>query len=505
MKAILVFFDSLNKRFLEPYDGTKTTAAFARLATQATVFDTCYAGSLPCMPARRELHTGRYNFLHRCWGPIEPFDDSMPALLKQHGIYSHLASDHAHYWEDGGCTYHTRYSTWEGFRGQEGDAWKGSVADPMIPSDALGRKKHSWRQEWVNRASMPTLQDTPLHKTFTAGFEFIDANHDQDNWFLQIEPFDPHEPYYLPFDPEHPEETELSFDPGYKGKYFDWPDYRKASDYDNREVEHVRALYAALVQRCDRYLGKLMDKLDAYGLWKDTMLIVGTDHGFLLGEHGWMGKNRMPTFTEIANTPLFVHDPRTSDSQGKRCSALVQTIDIAPTLLEYFGIPIPPDMQGLPLGTVHTPRGNGREAALFGLHGGHINVTDGRYVYMRAPLDPDNRDLYNYTLMPTHIYSLFTPQELADCELVDPLSFSKGCKVLKIRALAPSHNTYQHTLGDFLFDLHHDPQQKVNLVGSETDTVERMQRLMVALMRHNDAPPESYVRYGLEKHIHHDA
>ena len=48
------------------------------------------------MPARRELHTGRYNFLHRSWGTIEPYDDSMPEILKKHCIHSRLATDHYH-------------------------------------------------------------------------------------------------------------------------------------------------------------------------------------------------------------------------------------------------------------------------------------------------------------------------------------------------------------------------------------------------------------------------
>ena len=47
-----------------------------------------------------------------------------------------------------------------------------------------------------------------------------------------------------------------------------------------------------------------------------------------------------------------------------------------------------------------------REAAIFGNHGGQVNVTDGRYVYMRAPTRPDNQPLYNYTLMPTHMRDL---------------------------------------------------------------------------------------------------
>ena len=118
MKAIMVMYDSLNRRMLQPYgcDWTETPS-FCRLAAYAVRFDNHYANSLPCMPARRELHTGRYNFLHRSWGPVEPYDDSMPELLKENGVHSQLVSDHWHYWRDGGATYHSRYSGWEVSRG----------------------------------------------------------------------------------------------------------------------------------------------------------------------------------------------------------------------------------------------------------------------------------------------------------------------------------------------------------------------------------------------------
>ncbi|MBT3226260.1 MAG: sulfatase-like hydrolase/transferase, partial [Deltaproteobacteria bacterium] len=111
MKAIMVMFDSLNRHMLPMYgcDWMKTPN-FERLAKRSVVFDTAYVGSMPCMPARRELHTGRLNFLHRGWGPIEPFDDSVPEILKKNGIYTHLSTDHYHYWEDGGATYHERYN-----------------------------------------------------------------------------------------------------------------------------------------------------------------------------------------------------------------------------------------------------------------------------------------------------------------------------------------------------------------------------------------------------------
>ena len=132
------------------------------------------------------------------------------------------------------------------------------------------------------------------------------------------------------------------------------------------------------------------------------MLIVNTDHGFLLGEHGWWAKCVMPFYNEIAHTPLFIWDP-TLQAAGERRDSLVQTIDLAPTLLDFFGVEIPPDMQGKPLREAIASDAPVREAGLFGMHGGHVNCTDGRYVYMRAPINRENEPLYDYTLMPTHM------------------------------------------------------------------------------------------------------
>ena len=102
-------------------------------------FQNAYVGSMPCMPARREMHTGRYNFLHRSWGPLEPFDDSIPEMLAESaGVHTHKCTDHYHYWEDGGATYHNRYSTYDLVRGQEGDLWKGQVA-PHRPHPGRGQ------------------------------------------------------------------------------------------------------------------------------------------------------------------------------------------------------------------------------------------------------------------------------------------------------------------------------------------------------------------------------
>ena len=98
MKTVFLLFDSLNYLALEAFGGLEIASPNSRrLAERAVCFDRHFAGSLPCMPARRDLHTGRLSFLHRSWGPLEPFDASEAALLRQSGEYTHQVSDNYHY------------------------------------------------------------------------------------------------------------------------------------------------------------------------------------------------------------------------------------------------------------------------------------------------------------------------------------------------------------------------------------------------------------------------
>ena len=481
----MVMFDSLNRRMLQPYGGDWVhTPNFQRLSQRSATFDNAFIGSMPCMPARRELHTGRYNFLHRSWGPLEPFDDSMPQILDEEGIHSHLVTDHYHYWEDGGATYHNRFSTYELVRGQEGDLWKGDVAAPQVET-AETRNSVNFRQDRVNRSYITEEIAMPQAQTFALGTEFIRQNAHADNWYLQIETFDPHEPFFTQ------EQWKALYPHDYDGPLFDWPPYARV-DQPPEQVQHMIYEYAALMSMCDHYLGTVLDVMYELDLWDDTMLIVNTDHGFLLGEHDWWGKGRMPWYKELANIPLFIWDPRTGVKNERR-SSLVQTIDLPVTVLDCFGIDPRPDMQGRPLGDAVAADDVVREAALFGVHGGHVNVTDGRYVYMRAPQSADNQPLYNYTLMPTHMRHRFSAHELKAMTLQEPFDFTKGCQTLKIR---PERNRYMtEAFESLLYDLEADPGQQNPLQDAALEG--RMIEKMLDLMRANDAPPEQYQRLGI--------
>lgn len=488
MRAVMVMFDSLNRRMLPPYGCDWTHAPnFARLAERTVTFDNCFVGSMPCMPARRELHTGRYNFLHRSWGPIEPFDNSMPQMLRENGVYTHLSTDHYHYFEDGGATYHNRYTTWDFHRGQEGDPWIGQVKAPEIPPTIAGRGEHPrWRQDWINRPFMRREEEQPQPQTFAAGMDFIRRNAGEQEWFLQIETFDPHEPF---FSQQHYKDL---YPHDYNGAHFDWPPYRQVEESDE-EVEHARLQYAALLTMCDHYMGQILNLFDDLKLWDDTMLIVCTDHGFFLGEHDWWAKNNMPLWNEVAHTPLFVWDPR-SRIAGERRRQLAQMIDLPATLLDFFGVPLPSEMQGVPLGPAIAENAATRPAILFGYHGGPVNVTNGRHVYMRAAAG-DNTPLYEYTVMPTHMNKLFDAGELPVWDKAEPFSFTKECPVMKIPGRPAHVAPTAHAMGHLLYDLQADPAQESPL---KDDALEqRMIDLMVGLMRESEAPAEQYERLGL--------
>lgn len=500
MKAVFVLFDSLNRHMLGPYGGTEVpTPNFDRMAARSVTFDSHHVGSMPCMPARRDMLTGRLNFLHRSWGPMEPFDNAFPELLGKAGVHSHLITDHYHYWEDGGATYHNRYDTYEFVRGHEGDRWK-AVVEPdwdekrqrFHPTQFSSERRKYFAQNIINREYINDEEDFSAVRVFGHAFDYLDRNRDADDWLLQVESFTPHEPFLAP------DRFKTPFDTGWNGPVLDWPRYGRFDDIPAEGAE-LRANYKAVLAMCDDLLGRLLDYFDDHDMWNDTALIVTTDHGFLLGEHDFWAKNRMNLYDELARIPLFIHDPRHAQKAGTRTGSLTQSIDIAPTFLDLFQADTPPDVEGFSLLDMMEGE-NKRDAVLFGYFGGAVNISDGRYTYHRYPADLAKQEIYQYTLMPTHITSPFTTEELAGADLVGPLPFSKGVKVLKVPVIdrSPMYNNYGPGAllesETRLYDLKADPSQEHPLKDAIVE--DRLCRTMAELMRANDAPPEAFVRLG---------
>lgn len=490
MKAIMLMFDTLSRNYLPNYGNSDLDVPnFKRLEEKCATFQRFYGGSMPCMPARRELHTGKYNFLHRGWGPLEPFDFSVFEKLNKEGVYTHLVTDHSHYWEDGGATYHNRYSTWEGFRGQEGDRWQPRAkALPDENNHPLNKKSLSVHQHFANRTKQMTEEDMSTVRTINAGLEFLNTYKDENDWFLQIECFDPHEPFYVP--EKYREEASDKKDRLY------WPAYQQVNSEEIQDDLHdARKEYEALIKMCDAHLGRVLDFMDEHNLWEDTLLIVNTDHGFLLGEHDWMGKNTSPMYEEVIHIPFFLHVPGQSKS-AFNCREIAQTIDIPPTLLDYFGLDIPDNMEGKSLlNLIHSEQEN-HESILFGVNGAQVCLYDGKYIYMRSSTAEDNQPLANYTLMPTQMRGFISQEQLKEVELVQGNTFSNGLPMLRVEM----NNHYDsYKFGHLLFDMEEDPTQEYPMNDKQIEH-EMIQKL-IAKMKDIEAPKEEFIRLGLAEHL----
>ena len=95
----------------------------------------------------------------------------------------------------------------------------------------------------------------------------------------------------------------------------------------------------------DRFLGSVRSELKKQGLAENTIIVLASDHGIMLGEFGLGGKAL--NYEPCLRIPMLVMDPRQPASErGKRLEHLAMSIDIAPTLLEWAGAAIPDTVQG---------------------------------------------------------------------------------------------------------------------------------------------------------------
>lgn len=501
MKTIFVLFDSLNREALGCYGGTGIkTPNFDRFAKRCVTFDKHYTGSLPCMPARRDLHSGRLNFMHRSWGPLEPFDNSFAQMMKQNGVHTHLITDHLHYFEDGGHGFHTKFSSYDYIRGQEYDPWVPLVDPPWAAIAEQFDQRHydvskpSKRlQHAINRTQMLDEADMPGPRCFASAFDFLDKNRGADNWFLMLECFDPHEPFHAP------ERFKAQYKTDYQGGILDWPHYDRVAE-SPEEMAEIRANYAALVAMCDDYFGRLLDYMDAHDMWQDTCVVLTTDHGFLLSEHGWWGKIRMPYYEEISHVPLMVYHP--GFEGGERRLSLTQTGDLMPTFMELYDLPIPEEVRSHSLLPLLEKDVKQREAAVFGVFSGPIGVTDGEWVLYHYPPDVFAEGLVEYTLAPAHMTVPFNVAELRTARMAPPFDFTKGVPLLAIDALrnAPrppgNDGKYFEDLGTRLYNVVEDPKQEKPLQDASQQA--RLVELLLAELKAHDAPSEVFGWYGLE-------
>ncbi|MCZ6673774.1 MAG: sulfatase [Verrucomicrobia bacterium] len=112
---------------------------------------------------------------------------------------------------------------------------------------------------------------------------------------------------------------------------------------DAEFANEVRKHYAACVTYADAQVGKVIGRLESLGLKDDTVIVLWGDHGWHLGEHSIWGKHAL--FEESLHSPLIIVAPGT-EKPGAGTTAMVETLDIFPTLCELIGLPTPKSLHG---------------------------------------------------------------------------------------------------------------------------------------------------------------
>jgi len=485
MKAILVLMDSLNRHFLTTYGADWVrTPNIARFAESSVTFDNHWIGSAPCMPARKDMFTGRLSFLEKQWGGLEPFDVPFTRLLRDNGVFTHMETDHYHYFHVGGECYHTQFDSWEFHRGQEEDVHVSRVERPPEP-EHLGL----WSDQYVlNKTRFATEADYPSPQTYAGAIEWLRANQDADDWFLWIEAFDPHEPF------DCPQEYVDLYDDTWDGPIYNWS-HCEVVDGEGEAVRHLQKLYAATLTMTDRWFGKLLEELERQNRFEDTLIILTTDHGHMLGQHNVTSKSFCHAWNELAHIPLMVHLPGGRHA-GQRRRQLTQNVDLTPTILEHFGIGFDHPIHGESwMKMIEDDAPARRNAVLYGWHGSTVNVADGDFTYLRAPATEANQPLYHYFLTPTSFgwHDLPGKGFFRDAEFGNFLPYT-DFSVIRARSGGKRRPHAQDTL---LFDQQRDPGQQTNLVGQPVES--KYVELLIETMKRMDSPAEQFERLGLTR------
>jgi arylsulfatase A-like enzyme len=385
MNVIVVVCNSLHLGFLGTYgNGWIETPHIDRLASEGVVFDHHYPENLTTLPTRRTWWTGRYGFHDPAlgWTPLEADEAILPDLLWNQGVRTAFVSDVPLLREAG-----------QGYgRGFDDVIWvRGQGYDPFVPAgdprakhvrlrDEPGLRlppkddpdydlwKGRWEQYLRNRAVLKTDVDenTGVARTVRAAIEWLERPKGDAPFFLWLDLFSPHGPWdppqpyrdqYVETEPDEFEAGDEDAGEGEEGEEIELADVVPLIDVpagavgdvlDEAELLRLRRTYAGTVTLVDRWLGALFDALRSQGRMDDTLVIFTSDQGEPLGEHGYVRRYRPWLFEELIHTPLIVRMPGARFG-GTRHQALVQTVDLLPTVLSALGLPALERAQGYDL------------------------------------------------------------------------------------------------------------------------------------------------------------
>ncbi len=438
--------------------GTRTPSLDRFAAERATSVTGFWTGSFPTIPHRTDVTRGVLGWPHYGWQPLAQCGPNhMPKLLGGAGYATQMLGDCPHIYNQGfGKAFDAAYH----LRGQEGDQALLHLNDPIeeaMPAEKARAMGNLWRghtlvdrHRWTNRYWRYETETFPPRTAETA-VRWLEENYLASPFFMWLDFFDPHEPW------DAPEYLVRRYDADYNGLPMLHPNYGPSSVYSEAELRNLRAHYAAEAELVDRWLGRVLAKLDDLALWDETIVVVTSDHGHSIGEHGRCGKSNIhaeddrfwPLYPEVGHVPFLIAGgdvPR-----GQTLDLVAQPIDILPTVAELAEVCLAPEMPF---------EGRSFAAPVLSGKGGHRDLAvSGSFLGQACEDSPVGRTAAGRVM---------------------PFVVQGRWGYAPVGADRPPE----------LYDLAADPLAETNVAGAHPDAVRALNAALVAHLREHDAPED---------------
>jgi len=350
---IVVVSDTLRTAFLGCYGNDDIhTPRIDAFAADAALFEQAYPESLPTIPVRRTLHTGRRAYPFRDyrplkwdivylpgWQPMSNDEDTVAENLVDAGYHTGFVSDTLPYFAPG-LNFTRGFKQWEFVRGQQQDRWRAAatVSDEALleryrVDDWTGRQADTFKQILANVEWQRREEDTSTARTFQWAMDFATANRN-DPFYLYVDCFDPHEPWDAP-----PEYYERYRPAGHDGPAIPLVPYGPYRDFcSDAELANVVAHYKGLVTLVDEWFGRFLERLRSLNLYDNSLIVFLSDHGTNFAENpeDVIGKPSWALYPGTMHIPLIARLPG-GEGSGSRLHGLTSNLDVPATVYDVAG------------------------------------------------------------------------------------------------------------------------------------------------------------------------
>ena len=365
MNVVVVVMDSLRADHI--YGRGARTPVWDKAMRESLRFTRAYPEAMPTIPARRSVMSGKRIFPYRGWHPYdglppqpgwEPVgsDGKMwTEVLQDKGWTTGYVTDNPHLLLPVHKNFRKRLDRVQLVDGQVPLRRKptGTVSqatlDSYIPPSLRGSRHEPRMRAYLeaNPRDRPE-SDFLSPRVFTSAMGWVDWARTRQPFALVVDSFDAHEPWDVP-----KRLSDMYGSPDGSGVEPIQPFPTPAAKYaplglSQSMLHRMRELYAAEVTMVDTWLGKFLDHLANAGVLDNTLVVLVSDHGVLLGEYGWVGKRYTEVHSELSHVPFAIRHPA-GKAKGKTSRYWASHHDIGPTVLSVLGYDKPGFMNGTDL------------------------------------------------------------------------------------------------------------------------------------------------------------